>query len=104
VTTGRRNVSTVAPQALFMLNHPFVQEQAAAAAARLLRDGRPTDAARADAAYRSVLGRAPTGRRARSGAAARRRSTAGADESSEGAAWAGIFHALFASPEFPVRD
>ena len=36
MVTGRRNVSTVAPQALFLMNHPFVMEQARLAAARLL--------------------------------------------------------------------
>ena len=39
MVTGRRNVSTVAPQALFLMNHPFVIEQSRAAARRLL--GRP---------------------------------------------------------------
>ena len=32
--SGRRNSSTVAPQALYMLNAPFVQEQAHFAAER----------------------------------------------------------------------
>ncbi len=32
--TGQRNVSTVAPQALYLLNHPFVIEQARLAAER----------------------------------------------------------------------
>jgi len=38
-----RSESTVAPQALFMLNHPFAQEMASALAARVLRDGGAND-------------------------------------------------------------
>ncbi len=34
--TGRRNVSTVAPQALFLMNHPFVAEQSKRAGRRRL--------------------------------------------------------------------
>jgi cytochrome c553 len=60
VVTGRRNASTVAPQALFMLNNPFVVEQAKHAAARLLAEPHPTDAARLARAYRLSLGREPT--------------------------------------------
>jgi cytochrome c553 len=102
--TGRRNASTVAPQALFLLNHPFVQEQATAAAARLMADG-PTDAAaRAEVAYRWTLGRPPT--------AAERRVVLGYVNAADGAAagltgndaeraaWAQVFHALFASIDF----
>src|SRR5205085_7317014 len=58
--TGRRTVSTVAPQALFMLNNPFVAEQARGAAARLLAEPPSDDAARVTRAYRLALGRTPT--------------------------------------------
>ena len=57
---GRRNVSTVAPQALYLMNHPFVMEQARLAAARNLQTPHLTDAARIDRAYRTALGRLPT--------------------------------------------
>src|SRR5205085_11921567 len=60
VTTGRRAVSTVAPQALFLMNHPFVTEQARHAAARLLAEKLPDDAGRVVRAYRRALGREPT--------------------------------------------
>ena len=56
---GQRNVSTVAPQALFLLNHPFVIEQARAAAERTLaldraptRSGSPPPSAAPSAARR----------------------------------------------------
>jgi cytochrome c553 len=91
--TGRRNASTVAPQALFMMNNPFVLEQAKYAAARLLEEPLPDDAARLTHAYRLVLGRPPTdGERA----VAARFLTDRAPMD----AWASLFHALFASADF----
>jgi hypothetical protein len=54
-----RPVSTFAPQALILLNGPFMQEQARAFAARLCRDA-PDDEARIDRAYRLALGRPAT--------------------------------------------
>jgi hypothetical protein len=56
---GQRHTSTVAPQALYLLNHPFVSEQAKAAAERLLAIP-GTDPERIDAAFRTTLGRTPT--------------------------------------------
>jgi hypothetical protein len=53
-----RTVSTVAPQALFVLNHPFILEQTRLLAARVLAAGR-TDAERIDRAYRLLYGRPP---------------------------------------------
>ena len=58
-TIGQRNVSTVAPQALFLLNHPFVVEQAKKAAEHTMAtEGSDDD--RITAAYRLTLGRAPS--------------------------------------------
>ncbi len=54
---GQRNVSTVAPQALFLLNRPFVVEQSHAAAERTLA---LPESERLATAYRRTLGRAPT--------------------------------------------
>jgi hypothetical protein len=92
VVTGVRNTSTVAPQALFLLNHPFPAEQAKAAAARLLAEILPDDAARIKRVYRLALGREPT---AGERAVAAKYVTAGGPD-----AWAGLFHALFASADF----
>ncbi len=58
-TMGQRNVSTVAPQALFMLNHPFVVEQARKAAEHSLALA-GTDDDRIVDAFRQTLGRAPS--------------------------------------------
>lgn len=54
LVVGRRDVTTVAPQALFLMNNEFVREQAQHAARQLLApDGEP----RVDAAFRMLLGR-----------------------------------------------
>ncbi len=61
MVVGRRDVSTVAPQALFLLNNPFVIDQARAIAKRA-GSGANSDDERISQAYRLILGRAPTGR------------------------------------------
>src|SRR5262245_8261828 len=92
LVTGVRNTSTVAPQALLLLNHPFPAEQAKHAAARLLAEGQPDDADRITRAYRLTVGREPTaGERA---VAAKFLATDGPE------GWAAVFHALFASSDF----
>jgi len=60
LVTGRRTLSTVAPQALFMMNHPFVRTQAKLAAERLLGDSQPKEEHRIDHAYLRILGRHAT--------------------------------------------
>ncbi|MDA0349631.1 MAG: DUF1553 domain-containing protein [Verrucomicrobia bacterium] len=56
---GKRNTSTVALQALYMLNNPFVLEQSKLAAESLLKSvENPSE--RVDVAYRQTLGRPPT--------------------------------------------
>jgi hypothetical protein len=60
MVTGRRDVSTVAPQALFMMNHPFVRTQAGLTAERLLSESQLTTANRIDHAYLQILGRHAT--------------------------------------------
>jgi hypothetical protein len=59
-STERRNVSTVAPQALLLLNHGFVLDQAKHTAQRLMRDVPDDDAARIQYAYQLLLGRSAT--------------------------------------------
>jgi hypothetical protein len=58
-SVGQRVVSTVAPQALYFLNHPFVLEQAKAAAERTLATS-STDEEKIAAAFRRTLGRPPS--------------------------------------------
>ena len=57
--TAVRNDTTVAPQSLFLMNHPFVKDQAAHFAKRLLDDAKATDSDRVMRAYRLALGRPP---------------------------------------------
>jgi hypothetical protein len=96
--TGKRNTSTVAQQALYLMNHPFPKEQAKHAAAKLLGEKRTDNDARITHAYRLTLGREPT---------AGERTTAAkflnaSDDPT--AAWATLFHALFATPDFRYVD
>jgi hypothetical protein len=94
VTTGRRNASTVAPQALFLMNDPFILSQAQLAAKRLLADRLPDDRARLARAWRLTLGRLPT-----EGEAAVALRALGAPGQAE-KGWTSVFHALFASADF----
>ena len=55
---GQRNTSTVAPQALYLLNHPFVAQQASLAAAQTLAQNE-NDEARLTRAFTRILGRPP---------------------------------------------
>ena len=59
-STSKRNVTTVAPQALILLNSDFLEQQSAAMADRIIRQGDSDPAAQITAAYRLALGRAPT--------------------------------------------
>ena len=94
IVVGARNVSTVAPQALFLMNHPFVREQARAAALRLRSENLDSDRTRIERAYRLALGRNPS---AGEVAVAQKQLSAASDPV-EG--WTDIFHALFASADF----
>ncbi len=60
VCLGKRNISTVAPQALYLMNSPFVLGQAKAAAKRLLAEPGLDDVGRVARMYRRALGRLPT--------------------------------------------
>ncbi len=55
-----RPVSTFAPQALILMNGPFVQEQGKALAIRLVKDAGTDPAKQLEVLYRRTVGRAPT--------------------------------------------
>ncbi|HEY6167056.1 MAG TPA: DUF1549 domain-containing protein [Verrucomicrobiae bacterium] len=98
---GQRNVSTVAPQALYLLNSPFVMEQSKLAAQRALADAKLDDAARLDRAYRIAIGRAPT--KPERETLLQFLQATGGDSSDEGKrleAWSHIFQTLFACVDF----
>ncbi len=60
MVTGSRDTTTVATQALYLLNDPFVRRQSLAFADRLLKQTDLNDAARVDLAYQLAMGRAAT--------------------------------------------
>lgn len=98
---GVRPVTTVAPQALYLMNHPFVIAQADQAAERTLREAKGDDATRLEHIYRLTLGRKPTaGERqlALDFVAAFAPSDAG--ETARQNAWAQVHQALFACVDF----
>lgn len=62
MVTGSRDSTTVAPQALYLLNDAFVQRQSLALARRLLEGKDGDEAGRIRLAYRLALGRTPNER------------------------------------------
>ena len=63
----QRTVSTVAPQALFLLNHEFTLAQAGRLAERLLREAPSDDTARIQRAFQLLFARPATEREVRIG-------------------------------------
>src|SRR5262249_47716453 len=92
-----RTVSTVAPQALFLLNHPFAKAQAAAFTDRVLKAKTET-ADRLDLAHRIAFSRPPTGEELRLGS----EFVAAAKGSRE--AWVAWCHLLIQANEFVVIE
>ncbi len=60
MVTGSRDTTTVATQALYLLNDPFVRRQSQAFAGRLLKPADLNNSARVDLAYQLAMGRAAT--------------------------------------------
>ena len=60
MVTGQRNRSTVAPQSLYFLNHPFILEQSRLTAERLLEIGNLSNEDRIRRMYLLILQRHPT--------------------------------------------
>ena len=90
---GVRDHSTVAPQALFLLNHPFVRERARNTALRLASSSDDPES-RLQSLYRTALSRFPTDTER---ALAHRHLAAVEDP---GEAWTDLVQAVFASPDF----
>jgi cytochrome c553 len=74
--TAVRNDTTVASQAMFLLNHPFVREQALHFARRVLGGGASCEEERVAAAYRLALTRLPDATEGREAVAFLQRYTA----------------------------
>jgi hypothetical protein len=122
-TIGKRNVTAVAPQALFFLNHPFVRSQAETIATRVLtdsaashvhdastfrahdKDHSPVDdlphfSARLADAYQLLFSRMPTAEEAAIGADFLR----GTKTPDGRAAWADLIQILLSDNEFCYVD
>lgn len=106
LVVGRRNVSTVAPQALFLMNDPFVAEEARLAAKRLLDEPLPSgvseadgDTVRLDRAWRRTLGRLPTAKER--AASLDYLATTPGDATDR---WSRLVQSLFATIDFRYRD
>jgi hypothetical protein len=103
---GRRDTTTVAPQALFMLNSAFVLQQTKALATTLLADDRLDDSERIGRLYEAALARLPTAEETSRGLAfiERYRQALAAQplrpEESRLRAWQTFCRAILASNEF----
>ena len=97
---AQRTTSTIAPQALFMTNHPSVISQARAAADRLMRQA-PGDSERIVLAHEESLGRKPIAEElaaCREFVEATRSGNATPDEARD--VWARLMQALWSTPDF----
>ena len=94
----RRDESVVPAQALYMLNDPWILEQARAAARRLLAEAAASDAARIEQLYRLAYARAPTAAES-ARVLAYLASDEGGDAAHE-ARWTNVCQAVLASAEF----
>jgi Protein of unknown function (DUF1553)/Protein of unknown function (DUF1549)/Planctomycete cytochrome C len=91
-TTGKRDATTVATQALFLMNSPFVMEQAKETAHRLMETA--GDEARVELLYRLALNRRPTSLERERVLHFVRSGSSGRD------AWARVCQAVFGCTEF----
>ncbi|WP_233579156.1 DUF1553 domain-containing protein [Tautonia sociabilis] len=110
MSTASRDSSTVALQALYLLNNPFVHDQASRFADRLIA-AEPDPGARLRLAYLSAFGREPSGsERSRAERFLATYSSRLASEGCEGddalelEAWSALTRAVFASNEFFYVD
>jgi hypothetical protein len=106
MVTGSRDSTTVATQALYLLNDPFVRQQASSLAARLLGGDDLDNADRLRLAYVLALGRSASAKeveRAQKYLAAYEAAVRAGSESAAAprtAAWASFCQAVLASAEF----
>ena len=95
---GQRYTSTVATQALYFLNHPFVLEQARIATQHTPRSSSTSDIDQITAAFQSSIARPPSPQEAE--ACLKQLSSAGGDTSARQEAWATIYQSLFGCIDF----
>ena len=92
-------MSTVAPQALLLLNHPFVLAQTKALASRICKSQTEDEKARIHTAYVVLYGRLPSAEEVRIGL-----QFLSAHEPAREAAWAEYCHVLVCANEFLYVD
>ena len=96
----QRTVSTVAPQALFLLNHDFIQTQAVHLATRLLREAPDEETARIQWAYGVIFGRPAKSEELQIA----RHLLAQSGGPEQAAAWRDLAHVWLCSNEFVYVD
>ncbi|GDX09968.1 hypothetical protein LBMAG57_17400 [Verrucomicrobiota bacterium] len=99
-STEKRAISTVAPQALLLLNDPWIHEQARHLAQRLLRDVPQDNAARIGRGYRLLFGRAPNDAER----TIAQQIIAGGDPAVPDGGWNDLAHVLLCGNEFIYID
>ncbi len=98
VVIAQREETTVPAQALYLLNSPFILEQARAAAQRILAARDLDDAGRIDLAYRTMFARPAT--QAETARALKYFAESARDVGGKPDAWASFCQVLIASAEF----
>jgi cytochrome c553 len=107
VVGGKRTATTVAPQALFMLNHPLLAGAARRMAEQALLRERADDAGRVRTVYEQVLGRPPADDEVQEWLEFLRRherAQAGAEADRRQRAWQSLCQVLLSSNEFLYVD
>jgi len=99
-STEKRITSTVAPQALLLLNHAWVHEQARHLAERVIASAPPETDGRVDWLYRSLFARPPRPEEVTIASAV----VAAGDMSVPNAGWIDLAHLLLCSNEFVYVD
>ncbi len=101
MVVGTRNVSSVAQQSLFLINHPWMHEQSRHAAKRWSQPVNASPADCIDRAYRLAIGRAPTTAEKEVSLNFLNQHTTGEPAGSSGLeAWADLWQAIFTSVDF----
>jgi hypothetical protein len=96
----KRSVSTVAPQALLMLNNDFVRARAEQFSKRLLREAPADEPGRIDWTYQLLYGRPPRSEELAIG----HQLLAKAGEPGAETAWSNFLHVLLCTNEFIYVD
>ena len=98
MVTGKRDVSNTAPQALFLMNNPWVLQQAERAADHFLREKQLNDAERLRYVFLATVGRPPEPAEAE--AMLEFLTNSVQDKMTHQLRWTQVIHALFGSIDF----